>query len=425
MRAAGIVIAVLLASAARAQTSPSEGTSQDKPADAPAPRPATAPSTLTYEPGVGLRYKTPRTTVALFAVLEPTISTVDNADAAGHRQTGYQVSWFSGNRWGLTGSQSLTGDGSLKAIFRLESEFELPTGNMDTPGVLFNRDAWAGFDGKLGKLTFGRQNTLPRDFSQNYGDPYGTAGVTLEEGGWTNVNNFKQLIFFAGSATGTRYDDGVVWKKRFGEHVVAGLGYQFGGVAGQFAQGSTGAAALALNLGALNASAFINEANNQGLTQRSFSAGGNYQIAFVRLNGGYFRYEANQGALGHRKDDAFTVSTKIAPIAEHVELDAGYQRISVRDAAYGDSGKILNPFRDTSAATTTGSGAKHTAYGSLIYHFNTLTQVYLALDYTKVTQGYRTSGAVAGDLGTSGPSDNPTGWYASQTEVAAGMRLIF
>ncbi|HET9554078.1 MAG TPA: porin [Anaeromyxobacteraceae bacterium] len=426
MRAAVAAFSLLLAAAARAQNAPAGATPADlAPAAAPAASQAAstaraAPEAVGYEPGVGLRYKTPRTQVALYALLEPTLSTVDHADAAGGRQTGYQVSWFSGNRWGLTGSQALVEGDGLKAIFRLESEFELPTGNMDSPGVLFNRDCWAGFEGDLGKLTFGRQNTLARDFAQSYADPYGTANVTLDEGGWTNVNNFKQLIFFAGSATGTRYDNGVVWKKKLGEHVVAGLGYQFGGEPGSFSRNSSGAAGLALNLAPVDVSAFFDEASNDGNNQRSFSVGGNYQLGQVRLNAGYFRYQAAQDALGRRTDDAFTVSAKVAPVAEHLELDAGFQRIKVSNAATNGGGNTIRQFADTSAATATGSGSKATLYGSAIWHFNKLTQVYLALDHARVSGGYRANGAVAGRLAA-----DVAGASASQTELAAGMRLIF
>ena len=81
-------------------------------------------------------------------------------------------------------------------ISRRETEFELPTGDMDTADVFFNRDAWMGFcSDDLGKPTFGRQNTLTRDFTQTWGDAYGTADVGLKEGGCSNVNNFKQFIY--------------------------------------------------------------------------------------------------------------------------------------------------------------------------------------------------------------------------------------
>lgn len=170
--------------------------------------------------------------VTLYGLIDTTISTVNNTNAAGARTTGFQVPWFSGSRWGLTGKEDL--GGGTSAIFKLESEFETPTGNMDTPGVLFNRDAWVGLSSEsLGKLTFGRQNAIARDISGIYGDPYTSEKVGLDEGGYTNVNNFKQLIFYAGSATGTRMNNGVVWKKMWGGRFLTALGYQFGEVPGQ------------------------------------------------------------------------------------------------------------------------------------------------------------------------------------------------
>jgi predicted porin len=97
----------------------------------------------------------------------------------------------------------------------------------------------------LGKVTVGRQNTLAREFSKTYGDAYGPAAVNLDEGGYTNNNNFKQFIYYSGSATGTRYDKGIVWKKEFG-NIVAGGGYQIGGIPGDTTTGTTQSAGLVL-----------------------------------------------------------------------------------------------------------------------------------------------------------------------------------
>lgn len=211
--------------------------------------------------------------VTLYGLIDTTISTVSNTNAAGARTTGFQVPWFSGSRWGLTGKEDL--GGGTSAIFKLESEFETPTGNMDTPGVLFNRDAWVGLSNPLfGKLTFGRQNALARDVSGIYGDPYTSAEVTLDEGGYTNVNNFKQLIFYAGSATGTRLNNGVVWKKLWDGGFFTGLAYQFGEVPGQFSQNTTESAALGYNGGNFHLAAFAQQAKVNGFTDRSYSLGG-------------------------------------------------------------------------------------------------------------------------------------------------------
>lgn len=70
--------------------------------------------------------------VTLYGLIDTTISTVNNTNAAGARTTGFQIPWFSGSRWGLTGKEDL--GGGTSAIFKLESEYETPTGNMDTPG---------------------------------------------------------------------------------------------------------------------------------------------------------------------------------------------------------------------------------------------------------------------------------------------------
>ena len=118
--------------------------------------------------------ETSGTEITLYGILEATFSDVTNTTTDGKSKIGMQTAWFSGNRWGLYGQTMLDPDSKLKLIARLESEFELPTGNMDTGNVLFNRDAWLGLESSaLGKLTVGRQNTLPRDFSNIWGDPYG------------------------------------------------------------------------------------------------------------------------------------------------------------------------------------------------------------------------------------------------------------
>ncbi len=353
--------------------------------------------------------------VTLYGLLDITVSSVDHADAAGHRKVGYQTAWFSGNRWGITGKHDL-GVGGLKAIFKLESEYILNTGEMDTPGVLFNRDAWLGFESDdLGKLTFGRQNTLARDFSQNYGDAYGSANVTLDEGGWTNNNNFKQLIFYAGSATGTRYDNGAVWKRKFGDNWVAGFGYQFGSpaVLGQPSRNTSEAAGLAFNGGMFNVSGYYDQANVNNLKHKSASIGGNIQLDIVRLNAGYFHYTAEQGAagstVGSRKDNAFTVSAKLAPQGK-MDYELGYQVLKADNAGYSGSGNTLSPYANTLGVTTVGTGDKKTVYTSIFYHFDKQAEVYFAADHMTLTNGYKLA---------------VTNGAKSQTEAGIGMRFKF
>lgn len=371
--------------------------------------PATA-SRLTQPPGEGLIYKNGGDNVRLYGLIDLSMSSKSNANKAGDSLRDMSVAWFSGNRWGIEGEHVLADTNAMKAFFRLESEYELPTGSMDTPGVLFNRDAWLGLQSPtLGKLTFGRQNTLAREFSKTYGDPYGTAAVTLEEGGYTNNNDFKQLIFYSGSATGTRYDKGIVWKKEIGQFV-AGVGYQLGGVAGDFASGSTKSIGLAYNGGAFNAATFYNTANVNGFTHKTYSLGGNYQYGPVRLNAGYFNYRAEQPtAIGNRSDRAYTVLAKFTPPGKF-DYELGWQTMNADNAAVNGSGYVQNAYANTGNATKTATGKRRTWYGSAFYHLDKRTEFYLALDQLHTDGSYLASQANG---------------FMSQSEYALGMRFKF
>jgi predicted porin len=368
------------------------------------------PGAISQPPGEGLIYKNGVDAVRLYGLIDLTLGSKTNADKAGNRLSDMPVAWFSGNRWGIEGEHGLKDTGGLKAIFKLESEYELPTGDMDTPGVLFNRDAWLGVQSdSLGKLTLGRQNTLAREFSKTYGDPYGTAAVTLEEGGYTNNNNFKQLIFYSGSATGTRYDKGIVWKKEFG-NIVAGVGYQLGGVPGDFSDGSTKSLGLAYNGGVANISGFYNTANVNGFTHTSYSVGGNNQVGLVRLNAGYINYKADQPlAIGNRSDRAYTLSAKFTP-AGRFDYELGWQTMNADNAAVNGGGAVLNAYANTGTATATATGKRKTWYGSAFYHFDKRTELYVALDRLTTDGTYLAAQANG---------------FMSQNELAAGMRFKF
>ena len=374
------------------------------------PVPATGtPMGVSFKQGEGATLTAAGASVTLYGLIDVTLSHANHANAAGDGLTTARVAWFSGNRWGLTGKRPM-GESGVNVIFRLESEFESQTGAQDTAGVLFNRDAWVGVQSDtIGKLTFGRQNAVARDISGIYGDPYGAATASTDEGGYTNNNNFKQLIFYAGSATGTRMDNGVVWKKAFDGGLVAALGYQFGGIAGDFSNGTTETVALAYNGGTLNVAGYATSAKVAGLSDRSYSIGGNYTVGAVRLNAGAFRYNGEQGALGDRKDTAYTVSAKFAP-AGKMDYELGYQVMKADNAAVNGGGNVLNAFANASTAKATATGSRSTLYGSVFYHFDKITEVYIAADYLKLKDGYKVG---------------VTNGFTSQTELALGLRTRF
>src|SRR5208283_498629 len=118
-----------------------------------------------------MTYNDSNTLVHLYGLIEATIGYANHQTNTGNTTFGYQVAWFSGNRYGIDVDHVLgfgdeIGLKDLKAIVKLEGEYELPTGGFDADNTIFNRDCWLGFySPTLGKLTFGRQNTLTRDFT--------------------------------------------------------------------------------------------------------------------------------------------------------------------------------------------------------------------------------------------------------------------
>ncbi|MDH2348400.1 porin [Bradyrhizobium sp. SSUT77] len=367
--------------------------------------------------------ETQNTDVLLYGVIEPTLGYVTNVDKAGRSTVGLNTSWFSGNRWGIFITQKVFPEYGFNLLARMESEFELPSGNMDTPGVLFNRDAWVGFESPtIGKFSVGRQNTLPRDVANIWADPYGASALSTNEGGFTNVNNFKQLIFYTSGGNGaggqgdTRYDQGLVWKKVFDNGLYLGAAYNFsdgngpGGPNGSgpipgagLDKGSSAAVAAGYNAGQFHVSGFYTESNvleiptigttNVGHTHQSWGLGGNWDGGLLRLNAGYIRYTADQGAiLGTRNDDVVTVSAKVTP-SKLYDVEVGWQDFFAHNAAISAAGYTLVPFKDATGAVATGTGTRMTTYASFIYHPIPNIDVYIAGDHLKTSGGYSASQA--------------------------------
>jgi predicted porin len=343
----------------------------------------------------GIALHRPGLDLSLYGLIDLTLVSKNNASALGDRLTNIDTPWFSGARWGMIGSRSLPG-GAPSVIFKLEGEYVMNTGKFDTDNTIFNRDAWVGFYGdNFGKLTLGRQNTLARDFSGNWGDPYTADGeVTYEERGWTNTNNFKQLIFYAGSPTSTRWDRGVVYKKAFGP-IMAGVGHQFpnGGtgndpVPGKFNQNHSNSLGLAWNGGQINASGFFNQSDVFGFKHKSTGIGANAGVGpMVRVYAGWMHYTAEQPApFSNRKDNAWTLSARLAPPGK-LDYELGYVHFKAESAG-ATGGFIRNPYASTASITSVQTGTKGTIYGSVFYHFDRSTEVYLVADRMKTKDGW-------------------------------------
>jgi predicted porin len=398
-------------------------------------------------------YDDGNTAVHFYGLVEATLGYATNQTDHGNTTFGFQTSWFSGNRYGFDMDHALAfgdqmGLPGLKVISKLEGEFESQNGSFDTNNGIFNRDCWIGlYSEDLGKLTFGRQNTLTRDFTQTWGDAYGTQDVTLKEGGFSNVNNFKQFIFYSAAPGGTRSDSAIVWKKKVGAHVVLGLGYGFsyqgaggsadpgvgGAIPGKQGIGSSQEASfaynqLAIGSGKLSFNANYNRGNKSDPTE-TFSLvhqaeliGGDFVIGNFKVNGGYVHYTAEQGrdnSAGTRTDNSWTVSGSVK--ADRTEFALGYVKMAGKHAGVNGAGKVINPFLgDTSGVTTVVDGNKGTIFGSIMYHADVNTDFYIAADSMKVGGDWAV-GDAQGNESAYGKGQK----YDSELELALGIRFKF
>ena len=97
-----------------------------------------------------------QSSVTLYGVADAWVgSTKVEVNGVGLRQTGVETGGINGSRWGLKGSEDL--GGGMKAIFQLESGFNLDNGSSAQGGLLFGRQAFVGLESGFGTVSLGRQ----------------------------------------------------------------------------------------------------------------------------------------------------------------------------------------------------------------------------------------------------------------------------
>jgi len=97
--------------------------------------------------------------VTLYGLLDTGVEYVSNANANGDSMLRMpSVTGTAPSRWGLRGTEDL--GGGMKAVFTLESGFNLDTGTQGQAGRLFGRQAFVGVSGNFGTLTLGRQYSM-------------------------------------------------------------------------------------------------------------------------------------------------------------------------------------------------------------------------------------------------------------------------
>jgi predicted porin len=131
------------------------------------------------------------------------------------------------SRIGFRGNEDL--GGGLSALFTLETGFRIDTGEVDTAGTFFNRQAFVGLKSNIGQLTLGRQYTPWHQALSQIGDPFGTGyaggskNVFPDFG--TNVRSSNTILYTSPNIQGFSGD----FAYSFGEQIGSNeSGRQFG-----------------------------------------------------------------------------------------------------------------------------------------------------------------------------------------------------
>ena len=149
--------------------------------------------------------------VTLYGIVDTGIEYINHANSSGASVVREPINTGTvPSRWGLTGKEPLGGD--WKAIFTLESGFDVGTGLSKQGGRLFGRQAFVGIDGPYGALTFGRQYSMVvQELPQ-----FSSIGP--------NIYGFGSLDPWIPNA---RSDNTIAYSKNMG-NLSAGITYSFG-----------------------------------------------------------------------------------------------------------------------------------------------------------------------------------------------------
>ncbi|RLK31537.1 porin [Cupriavidus plantarum] len=294
---------------------------------------------------------------------------------------------MSGSRWGLRGTEDL--GGGLKAIFQLESGFDIDTGTSGQGGRLFGRQAFVGLQGSFGAVTLGRQQNSLYDLFGAY-DPMGV-------GPRYSLNSVDSL--FNGRA-----DNALKYTGKFGGLTATGF-YSTG-------RDNNG------------------EVAGSPKTARDFGAGLAYTTGPVSVGVAYDQFQGATTALSDRSAKRLAVGASYDFTV--AKVFAGYRWM--RDDGTASATATANRnnvywlggmYRFTPALSLTGaayytdthnSGADPWMFVlSADYAFSKRTDAYLNVGYTKNKDG--------SNLGLSGAGTAVAG--ANQTGVLIGLRHRF
>ncbi|SDC98033.1 Outer membrane protein (porin) [Cupriavidus sp. YR651] len=328
--------------------------------------------------------------ITLYGVVDAGIEYLTNLPTAGgtsHDTVRMSAGNLSTSRWGLRGNEDL--GGGLKAIFTLESGFDLDTANVNQGGRLFGRQAFVGLQNQYGTLSLGRHQTVLYDFSLTY-DPMAVASrySVLSHDKWLSgrADNSLKLT----GQTGGLY---------YGLFYSTGYDSSAGGeIPGDYKAGRNWSAAVGYSAGPLSARVVYDEVRGSTVAtddnrERRATIGTAYDFARGRVFAAYRWYYGDFATSSLRTNLYWVGATyQVTPA------------ITLTGAAYYTD--VRNSSGDPYSFVLTGT-----------YAFSKRTDLYTVLAFAKNNEGSSMG------LGGFGPSLNrsATTLTATSEQVGAGQ----
>jgi predicted porin len=363
-----------------------------------------------------------QSSVTLYGVIDEGVNYTNSV--GGHSVVELQSGYAQGSRWGLKGAEDL--GGGNKAIFQLESGFDLNSGRAGQGGRMFGRQAYVGLSNdRFGTVTLGRQYDSVVDY----------LAQTTSNGNWSGYL-FSHPFDNDNTDNSFRVNNTV----KYASPDIAG--FQFGGTysfsndtnfannrqysfGAQYATGGLLLAAAYLqanNTGATSAGAIAtNDASFFAQRMRVFGAGINYTFGsatagFAYTNSDYHNPTGN-GYLGNPAAIVAPGSTLSRLRFQNFEVNAKYQ---VTPAFYV-GGEYVYTLENYDASTGGVKPKVHTVGLMADYNISKRTDFYVQGVYQKVA-GDKTNSIMdnAFVLGTQAPSST-----SNQLAFRAAIRHKF
>jgi predicted porin len=298
------------------------------------------------------------------------------------------------SKWGLKGREDL--GGGLAAIFDLQNGFDLNTGALSSPGLIFNRQAYVGLQhSAVGTLTMGRQYT-----------PYYLFVGPLTGSNWLTGATGAHPGDVDGLDTTIRINNSVTYTSPAYRGFQASGMYAFGGIAGSLSRGNTVSGALQYSGGPFSVAVGYLKLNNTDLTTGSFDTAATGSFITSALNQGYVSARSIQNvaaAANYLLGDAM-----VGLNYSNVKYTPGSRSLFTDTAIFNTYGALafyrFTPAFDVAAAFsyTTASkangindAARYQQYSlKEAYHLSKRTTLYALQGYT------RSSGRTLGKAGT-------------------------